>query len=209
MAAYRFLIRRMLSLPLNSEQQYEEWQHTVHIAHNNNNIPPTLLIQLRLRIQWSISQPKSPTPVASNNGTKWTTFMYSSPQVRKLTNKHTNIRIAFKCSNTISQLFKPANKTLPPTPYDMQDMQQGVCRPNQLQPQATLQGARSLHQKQQPAVCICSPRPQQPTWIRSHRKNKDPSQAPQEHLINPLQALLHTITPQNRKAHFWTKPWRT
>jgi len=36
MATYQFLIRRMFSLPLDSEQQYEEWQHTVHIAHSNN-----------------------------------------------------------------------------------------------------------------------------------------------------------------------------
>ena len=70
---------------------------------------------------------------------------------------------------------------------NMQDMQQPVRRSNQPEPQATLQGACSLHQKQQPAVCICSPYPQQPTQIRPHRKNKDPSQAPQEHLlIKPL-----------------------
>ena len=35
MAAYRFLIRRMLSLPLDKEQQYKEWQHILHTAHSN------------------------------------------------------------------------------------------------------------------------------------------------------------------------------
>jgi hypothetical protein len=40
-----------------------------------------------------------------------------SPQIRKVTNlsKHTNIKIAFKCKDTIAQLLKPANIT-PPTP---------------------------------------------------------------------------------------------
>jgi len=120
MAACRFLIRRMLSFPLNKEQQYKEWQHILHIAHSNE-IPLPLLTVLRLRIQRNDSLPKSPTPTPSNKGTKWATFTYSSPQIRKITNifKHTNIRIVYKCSNTISHLLKPANKTtLPPTPYD-------------------------------------------------------------------------------------------
>jgi hypothetical protein len=115
MAAYQFLIRRMLSLPLDREQQYKEWQHILHIAHSND-IPLALLTRLRLRMQQNISSPKSPTPTTSNNGTKWATFTYSSPQVRKITNifKHTNIRIAFKCSNTLLKLSRPANKTILP-----------------------------------------------------------------------------------------------
>jgi chromosome condensin MukBEF complex kleisin-like MukF subunit len=44
----------------------------------------------------------------TNSNTKWATFTYSSPHVRKITNffKHTNLKIAFKCNNTISQLTK-------------------------------------------------------------------------------------------------------
>ena len=44
MAAYWFLIRRMLSLPLDKEQQYKEWQHILQIAHSNE-IPLALLTQ--------------------------------------------------------------------------------------------------------------------------------------------------------------------
>ena len=65
MAAYQFLINRMLSLPLDKKQQDKEWQHISCIAHNNG-IPPTLLTRLRLRIQRNNSLPKSPTP--SNKG---------------------------------------------------------------------------------------------------------------------------------------------
>jgi len=129
MAAYQFLIRRMISLPLDREQQYKEWQHILHIT-CSNDIPLALLTQLRLRMQRNISSPKSPTLTTSSRGTKWATFMCSSSQVRKITNifKHTNIRIAFKCSNTLLKLSRPANKTiLPPTPYDKCDIYTLTC----------------------------------------------------------------------------------
>jgi hypothetical protein len=60
MAAYRFFISRMLSLPLDTEQQDKEWQHILHTAHNNG-IPLNLLTRLRLRMQRNNSLPKSPT----------------------------------------------------------------------------------------------------------------------------------------------------
>jgi hypothetical protein len=41
MAAYWFLIRRMLTLPIDREQQYEEWQHILHITHINISPIPT------------------------------------------------------------------------------------------------------------------------------------------------------------------------
>jgi hypothetical protein len=117
LAAYWFLISRMLTLPINRE--HEEWQHILHIAHSNN-IPPYLLTRLKLRIQRNLSQPKSPTPTTVNNSTLWATFTYSSPQIRKVTNifKHTNVQIAFKRNNTISQLARPYNKTIPSKPYN-------------------------------------------------------------------------------------------
>ena len=82
-------------------------------------------------MQRNISSPKFPTLTTSNHGPKWATFMCSSPQVRKITKilKHTNIRIAFKCSNTILKLSRPANKTIlpPPTPYDKCDIYMLTC----------------------------------------------------------------------------------
>jgi len=52
--------------------------------------------------------------------TKWATFTFSSPQIRKITNifKQAGIKIAFKCDNTMSQLSKPTSRTPPTTPYD-------------------------------------------------------------------------------------------
>jgi len=104
MASYRFLIRRTHTLPLDREQQHGEWQQILHMAHNNNNFSTNLFTQLKLRIQWSISQLEPPSSASLGNHRKWATFTYTSPQIRKVTNifKQTNIRIAFKCNNTLS-----------------------------------------------------------------------------------------------------------
>jgi hypothetical protein len=117
LAAYRFLIQRMLTLPINREQQFEEWQCIQHIA-CCNNFPPPLLNRLKLKMQRSLSQQKPPTSTTKSNGTKWATFTYISPQIRNFMNifRHTNVRIAFKCNNTILQLSKPQNKDPPSAP---------------------------------------------------------------------------------------------
>jgi hypothetical protein len=113
LAAYRFLIRRMLTLPIKKEQRHEEWQNILHIA-RRNNFPRSLITNIKHRIKQKLTQPTPPT--TSRHDAKWTTFTYTSPQIRKITNlfKHTNIKIAFKCNNTIVRLLKPTNKT-PPT----------------------------------------------------------------------------------------------
>jgi len=60
MAAYRYLIHRIYTLPLSKEQQDKEWYHITNTAYSNN-IPQTLLSRLRHRIQWYNSLPKAPT----------------------------------------------------------------------------------------------------------------------------------------------------
>jgi hypothetical protein len=47
--------------------------------------------------------------IVSKSNTKWTTFTYASPQIRKITNlfRHTNVKIAVKWINKISRLMKP------------------------------------------------------------------------------------------------------
>jgi len=73
-------------------------------------------------------RPPSPPPTIKN--TKWATFTYPSPQIRKITNlfKHTNLRIAYKCTNTISHLSKPTNKaSLSSSPYDRSGIYKLTC----------------------------------------------------------------------------------
>jgi hypothetical protein len=112
LAAYRFLTSRMLTLPI-PQERHEEWQNILHIA-QGNNFPRSLITNLKHRIKKTLTQLTPPT--TSRHDTKWTTSTYMSPQIRKITNlfKHTDIKIAFKCNNTIAQLLKLANKTPPP-----------------------------------------------------------------------------------------------
>jgi hypothetical protein len=106
LAAYRYYIERILTLPLSKKHQNIEWTTILEIA-QNNNVPENILIRLKQQIQHRLAHPKPPTK--PKNKTKWTTFTYTSQQIRKITNlfKHTRVKIAFKCSNTISQLIKP------------------------------------------------------------------------------------------------------
>jgi len=101
LAAYRYYIERMYSLPLNKENQLKEWTTILEIA-RSNNFPDKILIRLRQQILQKIN--RTTPPKEPKNNTKWTTFTYVSPQIRKITNlfRHTNVKIAFKCNNKIS-----------------------------------------------------------------------------------------------------------
>jgi len=50
MAAYRFLMNRMMSLPLTAERRQVEWQKTITIA-RNNRFPLHLIAKLKTHIQ--------------------------------------------------------------------------------------------------------------------------------------------------------------
>jgi len=104
-AAYRYLINRMLSLPLTEERRQTEWE-TIQTIAQNNNFPNTNIARLKAEIQH-----KAHTRTTKDEHRKWATFTHHSRKVRKLTNffKHTNINIVFKSTNTIQQSIKPKN----------------------------------------------------------------------------------------------------
>ena len=89
-AAYRFHIERMFTLPL-AEQRQEEWESIEQIARKNNT-PISLLLKLKLRIRLQISQP---TLTSKNSDTKWAKFTYNTPHIGIITNifKQTNVKI--------------------------------------------------------------------------------------------------------------------
>ena len=64
LAAYRFLIRRMLTLPLNKERPQEEWKDIKQIA-RNNNLPTYLLTRPKKRIQQRTTKPQPPAPATT------------------------------------------------------------------------------------------------------------------------------------------------
>ena len=100
-------------LPLNRTRQLREWKTILHIT-TSNNFPTTLLQKLKQQIQHQITTP-TPTKNTEKN-TKWATFTFSSPHIRKITLfRHTNVKISYKCSNTVAQLTKPtASRNIPP-----------------------------------------------------------------------------------------------
>jgi hypothetical protein len=96
-------------LPLTAEKKQKEWKIIQHIA-TKNNFPQNLLQKLKQQIL------HKDHPQKTNDSHKiWTTFTYYSPQIHKVTNlfKNTNIRIAFRSTNTIKRLLK--RKTPPQT----------------------------------------------------------------------------------------------
>jgi len=148
LAAYRFSINRMLSLPLSKTQQHKEWKNIKQTA-RNNNIPIHLLTKLRHSMQKKHNQPQPPTPSTQNNK-KWVTFTHSSPQVRKITNlfKNTNVKVAFRSSHTIAQLIRPHNTTThSPTPHDTSGVYSLTCNTCKLA--YVGQTSRTLHLRYQ------------------------------------------------------------
>ena len=57
-----------------------------------------------------------PTLPSKTSDTKWDTFTYTTPQIRKITNifKQINMKIAYKTNNTILQLTRPTTNTPSP-----------------------------------------------------------------------------------------------
>jgi hypothetical protein len=111
--AYRYHIERMLKLTLKTAQQKREWSTILHIS-QQNGFPPTVIHKLRHQIE---HKTKHATPRDRKNK-KWATFTYISPQIRKVTNifSNTNIRIAYKCHNTIPKTGLNLPKTTVPHP---------------------------------------------------------------------------------------------
>jgi hypothetical protein len=138
LAAYRFFINRILSLPLNDVQRHKEWKNIKLTAHNNN-IPIHLLTKLRCNIQRKLNQPNPPPPpTAPTKDTKWATFTHTSPHVRKFTIlfKNTNVQVTFKSiNNSATHQTTYHNHTLPcPAQREwhilinLQHLQTSVCR---------------------------------------------------------------------------------
>jgi hypothetical protein len=113
-AAYRYYIRRMLTLPLTTERQAIEWRTIKDIA-KSNNFPTHLITKLRSQMRRTHTPQKTETSKTQSKPKKWAIFTYHSPRIRKLTNlfKHTDIGIAFRNTNTTQHLTKPKPKKRP------------------------------------------------------------------------------------------------
>ena len=114
LAAYRYYFERMLNLPLNAECQKREWLIILHIA-QRNWFPTTILQKLRCQIKQKTKHTAPHTNMNKNK--KWATFTFISPRTCKITNlfRKTNVKIGFRCRNTIGNLIKrPKDHDIPP-----------------------------------------------------------------------------------------------
>jgi hypothetical protein len=85
------------------------------MAHNNG-FPEQIVHKLKKKLTTKKKQTMQTQPMQQHNK-KWVTFTYHGPSVRKVTNlfKHTNLKIAFRPTNTIYHRHR--NPTLP-TPVE-------------------------------------------------------------------------------------------
>ena len=89
------------------ERRTYEWK-TIHTIARNNNFPNKPITNLKQQIQRNTTRQK-PNNKENKNNAKWATVTHYSPKVRKITSlfKHTDINVAFKNNNTISQIHRP------------------------------------------------------------------------------------------------------
>ena len=107
MAAYRYLINTMLTLPLTPANRRIEW-HKILTITNNNNFPLQLITNMKRKLR----QKAQTTEPKNDNFNKLAIFTFHSPKIRKITNlfKQTNIRIAYRGTNTLRQQAERINR---------------------------------------------------------------------------------------------------
>jgi len=109
LAAYRYLMNRMHSLPLNTKDKNKEWNSILHIA-KTNGFPCSLISKLNVQITQTISLPPSHNSTPSNPQ-NWVTFTFHNAMKRKIADlfKNNNIQIIYHTNNTIYGIFKTSS----------------------------------------------------------------------------------------------------
>jgi hypothetical protein len=103
LAAFHFYIQRLKSLPYTDKAKEQEWSRILAIAHTNG-CPEHLILELKQR-HHAIINMQTHQEEPTHQISKWSKFQFHSPAIYKITNmfKNTNVRIAFKATNTIMQ----------------------------------------------------------------------------------------------------------
>jgi hypothetical protein len=174
----------------------------------SNSFPKNLIIRLKQQIQQKIAQA---TPLTeSRNNTKWMTFTYATPHIRKITNlfKHTNVKIAFKCNNTISQLTKLNTKNTTP-PHNKSGIYKLTC--NTWKQAYVGQTSRSLKLHFQEHVWYIRNNNPQSAYAQHILYNQH---GPKDHLMNNTtmlipykQFFIQSIYLPRRETHSQAIPW--
>jgi hypothetical protein len=100
-SAIRYLVNRMNTYPISTENKHNESQFIKTILHNNK-------YPLQIHIHKKPKQTKNTTPNTAYKQ-KWGTFTYNGNETRTITRlfKNTNIRTAYETKNTIQNHLQP------------------------------------------------------------------------------------------------------
>jgi hypothetical protein len=151
MAAYRYLINRMTTLPLSTTQKEAEWQTVLKIA-NSNGFPTSTIKRLRMKMDHKT------TTENNQHDIKWASFTYHSPSIRKITNlfkqtnKHQNILQKHQHNPPKIQTKKKKHHTRLRTKghirTNMQNMPKDICWTNLQKSRSQIPRTHTIHQEQ-------------------------------------------------------------
>jgi len=89
-AAFRYYVHRMITLPIMEKSKQEEWKAIITMA-KNNGYPIGIINGLRTKLIVRNRQ-QHPSTIPCNKR-RWVTFNYYSPMIRSITNLFINILI--------------------------------------------------------------------------------------------------------------------
>ena len=103
MSAFNYYINRLIMLPISDKSKQAEWQTILAIA-KSNGYPTSMIYKLKTRLI-NKKQTHKQQHEETISRKKWVTFTHFSPLIRRITNlfKQTNLKVAFRATNTIQQ----------------------------------------------------------------------------------------------------------
>jgi hypothetical protein len=102
-AAFKYYINRMITVPITKQVAKQEWNKIIIMA-RNNGFPEQIIHKLRSKLITKRDQPPQTQPMQQHMK-RWIAFTCYGPLVLKVTNlfKRTDLQIAFRPTNTIHQ----------------------------------------------------------------------------------------------------------
>jgi hypothetical protein len=161
LAAYRYHLRRMHTLPPTEDKKNTELNIIKSMA-RKNGYTERIVNDLNRKILHSM-QRESKNEKENTQQKKRVTISYTGPHIRTLANifNNTNIQIAFKPINKLENYLKSDQKTL--TEFQSSGIYELICQTckhtyigQTSSDLHTLQRAYQIHKKRRPQICICA-----------------------------------------------------
>jgi hypothetical protein len=127
-AAYKYYINRMITLPNTERARIQEQKYILNMA-RHNGFPTHKIIDMEKKERTKNKDKRTNTNDTQERQVqkKWVTFTCHIPIIRRVTNlfNNTEIRIAFKATNTIYQQL--AEKKLNKNPSGIHEVKCKTC----------------------------------------------------------------------------------